>query len=291
MRFDLFRSQSVPWPSFVEDARFIESTQAGTLWVLDHYLYPPHPEAQILDSWTTLGALATQTSRIRIGTMVTDVALRHPAMLAKQIATVDRISDGRVDVTMGAGYFEAELESLGIAFLSPRGRAQRLREAVEIVDGLLRNGRLTYEGKHYRVVDAGLVPGPVQQPRPPLLVAANGRRGLRLAAERADTSVSLGSEGASVADAVDAVRERNLLLDEYCAELGRDPPSLDRAYYFGWADEKPFASAASLREYVDMYSEAGVRRFVFVFSASDGGGAFATREALESFAADILAAT
>jgi alkanesulfonate monooxygenase SsuD/methylene tetrahydromethanopterin reductase-like flavin-dependent oxidoreductase (luciferase family) len=289
MRFDLFRSQSVSWPTFVDDARFIESTSAGTLWVLDHYIYPPNPEAQILDSWTTLGALATQTSRIRIGTMVTDVALRHPAMLAKQVATVDRISEGRVDLTIGAGYFEAELESLGIPFLSPRGRAKRLREAAEVVDGLLRDGRMSYQGEHYRIDDAGLVPSPVQKPRPPILVAANGRRGLRLAAEMADASVSLGDEGASVEDALAAVRERNTVLDEYCVDLGRDPGSLDRAYYFGWAEEKPFASAESLREYVGMYSEAGVRRFVFVFSANDGGGAFATRDALESFAAEILA--
>jgi alkanesulfonate monooxygenase SsuD/methylene tetrahydromethanopterin reductase-like flavin-dependent oxidoreductase (luciferase family) len=288
MRFDLFRSQSVSWSTFVEDARYIESTSAGTLWVLDHYLYPPHPEAQILDSWTTLAALATQTSRIRIGTMVTDVALRHPAMLAKQVATVDCISEGRVDLTMGAGYFEAELESLGIAFLSPSGRAQRLREAVEVVDGLLRGEQMSYHGEHYRLEDAGLVPAPVQKPRPPLLVAANRRRGLRLAAERADVSVSLGDQGASVEDAVAAVRERNMVLDDYCTELGRDPGTLDRAYYFGWADERPFASAESLREYIGMYSEAGVRRFVFVFSATDGGGAFATRDALESFAAEIL---
>jgi len=127
IRFDLFRGQGVPWPDFVEDVRFIETTGAGTCWVLDHYFYPPAPEAQLLDSWTALGGLAAVTERIRLGTMVTDAALRHPAVLAKQIATVDRISNGRVDVTIGAGHFQEELEALGVSFLTPRGRADRLR--------------------------------------------------------------------------------------------------------------------------------------------------------------------
>jgi Luciferase-like monooxygenase len=169
MRFDLFRGQGVPWPDFVEDVRFIETTGAGTCWVLDHYFYPPAPEAQLLDSWTALGGLAAVTERIRLGTMVTDAALRHPAVLAKQIATVDRISNGRVDVTIGAGHFQEELEALGLSFLTPRGRADRLRED---------DAR----------ADAGAGASPASACRR----ERKAGLGLRLAAERADTSVTLG---------------------------------------------------------------------------------------------------
>lgn len=291
MRFDLFRNQAVPWPDFVDDARFIETTGAGTCWVLDHHFYPPAPDAQVLDSWTALAALAAVTERIRLGTMVTDAALRHPAVLAKQIATVDRISNGRVDAAIGAGHFQEELESLGISFLTPRGRVDRLREAVEIVDGLLRDRRLTYEGSHWSVRDTRLVPDPVQEPRPPLLVAANGRRGLRLAAERADTSVTLGDDRETATEqAVVSLRARNDLLDEHCLELGRDPASIERAYFVGWAMERPFESAESLHDYLGRYQEAGTERFVFSFARQSPDGVAVTRETWESFAGDILTA-
>lgn len=289
MRFDLFRGQGIPWPDFVEDVRFIEATGARTCWVLDHYVYPPSPEAQILDSWTTLGGLAAVTGRIRLGTMVTDAALRHPAMLAKQIATTDQISNGRVDVAIGAGHFREELESLGISFLTARGRSDRLREAVEIADGLLRDRRLTYEGEHWSVRDAALVPAPLQEPRPPLLVAANGKRGLRLAAERADGSVTLGDDRDTTTElAAVSLRARNDLLDELCAELGRDAASLERAYFFGWALERPFESAESLRDYLGRYGEAGTGRFVFSFSRRSPNGAAVTRDTWQAFAGEIL---
>jgi alkanesulfonate monooxygenase SsuD/methylene tetrahydromethanopterin reductase-like flavin-dependent oxidoreductase (luciferase family) len=290
VRFDLFRAQVLAWPDFVEDVRFIESTGARTCWVLDHYVYPPAPEAQALESWTALAGLAAVTERIRLGTAVTDAALRHPAMLAKQVATVDQISGGRVEAAIGAGHFQEELESLGISFLTPRGRLERLREAVEIVDGLLRDRRLSYEGEHWSVHDATLVPTPVQEPRPPLLVAGNGTRGLRLAVERGDASLTLGDDRETTTEqATVALRARNDLLDEHCADLGRDPASLERAYFFGWAIEQPFESAESLRDYIGRYGDAGTERFVFSFARQSPEGTALTRESWESFAGEILA--
>jgi alkanesulfonate monooxygenase SsuD/methylene tetrahydromethanopterin reductase-like flavin-dependent oxidoreductase (luciferase family) len=287
--FDVFRFQAVPWSRLLDDVRYLEAAGARTVWIADHYVWPPTPEAPLLESWTTLAALAAATERVRLATAVTDVALRNPALLAKQVATVDCISGGRVEIALGAGFWERELESIGIPFLTPRGRADRLREGVEIVEELLRERRLSYQGEHFRLDDAVLVPEPVQQPRPPLYVAANGRRGLRLAAERADGSLSLGDEGATMEQALAAVRERNARLDEDCAELGRDPGSLDRAYFVGWADERPFASAEALHDFIGRYREAGVRRFVFAFASEPREGVFATRETLEAFAAQVFA--
>jgi alkanesulfonate monooxygenase SsuD/methylene tetrahydromethanopterin reductase-like flavin-dependent oxidoreductase (luciferase family) len=210
-------------------------------------------------------------------------------MLAKQIATVDRISGGRVEAALAAGFFQRELESSGVPFLTPRGRADRLREGFEIVDGLLRQRRMTYSGAYFRLDDAQLVPTPVQTPRPPLYVAANGRRGLRLAVERGDGSVSLGDEEASAKDALAALRERNALLDEYCIDAGRDPGSLERLYFTGWAEEKPFSSPQAFDDFVGVYREAGVTRFIFIFTRNESAGSTVTRESLEAFAAEKLA--
>ena len=288
--FDVFRAQSLPWEAFLDDVRDLEAAGAGTVWVADHYGWPPTPDWEFLEGWTALAALAAATERIRLGTAVTDVALRHPAMLAKQVASVDCVSGGRVELAMGAGYWEEEMGWLGIPFLTPGGRAARLREAVEIVDGLLRGEPLTYEGEHWQVNDAPLGPRPVQQPRPPLLVAANGRKGLRLAAERGDASLSLGEDEQPADEALAALRDRNAFLDEACAELGRDPSTLDRAYFTGWADERPFASPDAFVDFVGRYREAGVRRFIFLFGREPREGQFLTRDTLETFLEELVLA-
>ena len=290
MRFDVFRAQGLGWPDFLADVLALEEAGAGTVWVADHYGWPPRPEWELLEAWTTLAGVAAATKRIRLATAVTDASLRHPALLAKQVATVDAISGGRAELAIGAGFWEEELGWLGIPFLDGAGRAQRLREAVEIVDGLLREPPLTYEGEHWQVRDAPLVPRPLQQPRPPLLVAANGRKGLRLAAERGDGALSLGDPGAGEEEAAAALRERNAFLDECCAELGRDPATLERAYYVGWAEERPFRSVGALRDFIGRYRDAGAERLLFVFAASDGDGANLTRQSLEIFAPEILSA-
>lgn len=287
--FDVMRFQAVPWEQLLAEARELEDAGAGTLWLADHYGWPPRPETQLLEPWTTLAALAASTG-LRLGTAVTDVALRHPALLAKQVATVDRISGGRVELAVGAGYWEEELGWLGIPFLTAGGRLARLREGVEIVAALFASERATYEGEHWRVEDAPLVPRPVQDPRPPLLVAANGPKGLRLAAERGDASLTLGESGAGEDESLRALAERNELLDRYCEELGRDPRSLGRAYFVGWASERPFASRGALEDFLGRYRSAGAERLLFSFTAGDAdGGRLLTREALDAFAADVLA--
>lgn len=290
MRFDVFRGQGLAWPQFLADVRLLEQAGAGTVWVADHYGWPPRPDWGLLEAWTALAGLAASTERIRLATAVTDASLRHPAILAKQVATVDAISGGRVELGIGAGYWEEEVGWLGIPFLTPAGRAGRLREAVEIVDGLLRGPRLSYEGEHWQLRDAPLVPRPVQEPRPPLLVAANGRKGLRLAAERGDGSLSLADDGATQEQALARLRERNAFLDECCAELGRDPSTLQRAYFTGWSeDERPFASAEALHDFVGRYREAGAERLLFLFTLESPEGRSLTRGTLDAFAGEILA--
>jgi alkanesulfonate monooxygenase SsuD/methylene tetrahydromethanopterin reductase-like flavin-dependent oxidoreductase (luciferase family) len=299
--FDMLLLQDLPWPALLDEARYLEDLGIGTLWVADHYALPPRPTAPIFEAWTTLAALAARTTRLRLGTLVSNVATRHPAMLAKLAATVDAISNGRVDLGVGAGggdgLYRREYDWLGIPPLTRGERVVRLRESVEVLDGFFRDHRLTYHGTHYGLDDAPLVPAPIQHPRPPLYIAAQGKQALRVAARYADGWISLGDPTTgSPATAQQALRDRNHILDDACAALGRPPTAVERLYFAGWgAGEVPFASADAFQDFVGAYRSAGVQRFIFSFASQHrtpppaNSGRSATRQALEAFAAVTMA--
>jgi F420-dependent oxidoreductase-like protein len=158
----------------------------------DHYLHMgnisgmPGPS----DAWATLAALARDTSRIRLGTLVTPATFRLPGPLALTVAQVDEMSGGRVELGLGAGWYAAEHTAYGIPFPDLPERFDRFAEQVEIIDGLLSTplgGRYSFAGKHYQLEDAPALPKPVQAPRPPIIVGGEGRsRGASLAARFAD---------------------------------------------------------------------------------------------------------
>jgi alkanesulfonate monooxygenase SsuD/methylene tetrahydromethanopterin reductase-like flavin-dependent oxidoreductase (luciferase family) len=185
VQFDMGTLQVVPWSVLLEEVRYLEELGIGTYWLGDHYAWAPSPDSPVLEAWTTLAALAAQTTRVRLGTLISNVALRHPALLAKQAATVDSISGGRLDLGLGPGWSEREHGWLGIPFLTPSQRIDRFGEAVDVIDRLLRDRHLSYHGTYYHLDDAPLVPPPVQQPRPPLIIAADGKRALRVVAAHA----------------------------------------------------------------------------------------------------------
>src|SRR5947209_14892045 len=152
VRFDMFTWQVVAWPVLRYDGRELETVPIGTVWVGDTYAMPPAYgyEGRVLEAWTTLAALAGQTTRVRLGTLITNAALRHPALLAKQAATVDCISAGRLDLGVGPGEGSPdEAVWLSLPSLTPAARIERLREAVEVLDRLLREHRLSYNGTYY----------------------------------------------------------------------------------------------------------------------------------------------
>jgi alkanesulfonate monooxygenase SsuD/methylene tetrahydromethanopterin reductase-like flavin-dependent oxidoreductase (luciferase family) len=285
--------QFAPWPTMLEEGRYLERMGVGTVWVGDHYSWVPYPDDPLLEAWTTLAALAAQTTQVRLGTMINNVATRHPAMLAKQAATVDCISGGRLDLGLGPGYFEREHQWLGIPFLTPGQRVARFGEAVDVIDRLLRDRHLSYSGTYYHLQDAPLVPAPVQQPRPPLIIAADGKKALRIAAAHADVWVTMSDER--------SMREHGRLLDEYCEEIGRDSGSVERAYLH-WGDQAvpgPFASRDAFEEFVGRHRDVGVRRFIFLFKSAAfpahaeydalvAAGHWATRQALDAFAAQAI---
>ena len=168
------------------------------------------------DSWVTLGALAVQTSTIRLGTLVSSATFRLPGPLAISVAQVDAMSQGRVELGLGGGWFEQEHSAYGIPFPPVGERFDRLEEQLEIITGLwTASGPFSFDGKHYQVVDSPALPKPVQSPRPPIIVGGQGKkRTPQLAARFADEFNTPFAPLADVPVLFDRVRAA-------CAEIGR----------------------------------------------------------------------
>ena len=243
MRFGIVTDQNQPWASLVERWRLFEQLGFDSVWDCDHYIQPSRPTGPYFEGWTLLAGLAARTERIRVGVLVSSNTFRHPALLAKEAVTVDHISNGRLELGLGAGWYVPEHEKFGLDFPSPAELVGRFREAVEIVDGLLRNEVTSYQGRYYQLREAPFRPGPVQRPRPPLTIGAKGPRMLEIVARHADAWNSSGT--------VDEVRERNRILDERCAAIGRDPGEIVRSLY-GWAALMPSDPWASPDAFADM---------------------------------------
>lgn len=269
IRFGILTSHDVPWPALAESWSVLQAMGFDSLWLYDHHASPGQPTIPLLDSWTLLGALATRTTRVRLGTLVTNVARRPPALLAKQVVTVDHLSGGRLDVGLGPGYYEQEHRWLGIDFPALERRVARFGEAVAAVDALLRQERTTLAGDFYRLDDAPMYPPPVQRPRPPLVLGAMHPAALPVVAAFADVWNPLAGAGMSPDGVAALIRERADLLAEHCAAIGRDPGAITRSYLVGWADETPFASIQAFRDLVGRYAALGIGEFVFYHRPGD----------------------
>lgn len=276
LRFGLCTDQNLPWPTMVERWRRFEELKFDSVWDCDHFQQPSRPEGPYFEGWTLLAALAAETGTIRIGVLVTSNTFRHPALLAKQAVTVDHVSGGRLELGLGAGWFEPEHAAFGIPFPEPAELVGRFRESVQIVDALLRNDLTSFDGQYYQLKDAPFRPRPVQQPRPPLTLGAHKSKMLRIVAEYADRWNSHGS--------VTDMRERNLILDGHCAEIGRDPATIIRSLY-GWAalmPSDPWQSVGAFEDVVGQYADAGIDEFII---DAPGDAQFAV---LEQIAADVI---
>src|SRR5215218_9344582 len=154
LRFGICTDQNMPWATTVERWRLFESLGFDSVWDCDHFTQPSRPGGHYYEGWTMLAALAALTERIRIGVLVSCNTFRHPALVAHEAVTVDHISNGRLEVGLGAGWYEPEHQTFGLDFPRPAVLVARFGEAVEIVDQLLRQETLTFEGEHYQVRDA-----------------------------------------------------------------------------------------------------------------------------------------
>ena len=256
LRFGIVRNQNLPWPQLVRHWQAFEELGFDSIWHADHYQRPSLPEQPFLEGWTLLSALAMKTTKPRIGILVTSNTFRHPPLLAKQAVTVDHISNGRMELGIGTGWFEGEHARFGVPFPEPPELVARFQEAVRLVNQLLTQEVTTFDGTYYQVMDAPFRPSPVQRPRPPLTLGAHGPRMLTFAARYADRWNSHGK--------AEEIRERNQFLDEACAKVGRDPESIIRSLY-GWTipmGVDPWSSVDAFADVVGRYGEAGMSEFL-----------------------------
>jgi alkanesulfonate monooxygenase SsuD/methylene tetrahydromethanopterin reductase-like flavin-dependent oxidoreductase (luciferase family) len=253
-----------PFEELVERTRRAEAMGFDSVWVPDQTPMA-YPKTIRYESWTLLAALARETSRVRLGSMVTQVALRHPLLLAMLVSNVDHASDGRVTLGIGVGGDSADLAGLGEEALRSADLVDRLEEQVTIVDALLRGEQVTRTGGAYRMRDA-VVEAPIQRPRPPITIAAQSPRTLTIAARHADTWNTLGGQpldGDRLAldEAVATTRGYVDRLEAACAAAGRDPATLRRSV-FAWR-ANAFRSEDAFNEWVGRYRDLGFSEFVF----------------------------
>jgi F420-dependent oxidoreductase-like protein len=221
--------EDVTWEDWLALAGACEEHGIGTLFRSDHYLsVEDRRERGSLDAWATIAALGAVTERLRLGTLVSPATFRHPAVLAKLVVTADHISGGRVELGIGAGWWEREHEAYGFD-LPPVGlRLDALEEQMELIRRHWEDGPFNYEGRYYRAKNLDAQPKPVQKPRPPLILGGKGGpRSLRIAAALADEYNTVMATPEEIAD----VRRR---LDEACEAIERDPATLPLSMMTGW---------------------------------------------------------
>lgn len=209
------------FPTVIAQAREAESAGFDSVFVMDHFYQLPmlgSPDQPMLEAYTALGALATATERVQLGTLVTGNTYRNPTLLAKVITTLDVVSQGRAILGIGTGWFQLEHDQLGFEFGTFTDRFNRLDEALEIILPMIRGERATFEGKWYRASDA--FANPRYQDRIPLMIGGSGeKKTIPLAARHFDhLNVIAGFD--ELPRKLDAVRRA-------CEEVGRDPATLE----------------------------------------------------------------
>jgi alkanesulfonate monooxygenase SsuD/methylene tetrahydromethanopterin reductase-like flavin-dependent oxidoreductase (luciferase family) len=270
IRFIVAAMQEVSWSEMITRWQYLETAGLDGIMLADHFVNFANPKAPWYESWTMLAALATQTKTIRI-CLLSAIPWRNPAFLARQAMTVDHISTGRLDLGLGAGApgsVDISYAMTGTPDWPPRERVDRFREVVEIVDQLLRNPETTYTGKYYQINGTFMNPLPIQKPRPPLMIGANGSRMLKIAAQYADTWNTFGGiEIKSFEEMLTLTHKRNTRLDEYCVDIGRDPATLRRSVliYTNEEYQKIYSVPGAFTEIVKRYQEIGITEIVFFY--------------------------
>ena len=199
-----------------------ENAGFDSFWVMDHFhqiKFVGGPDEPMLESWTTISALAGITTKIKLGTLVTGIIYRHPAILAKISATLDVLSKGRLFMGIGAAWNQEESFAYGVPFPSTKERLLRLEEVIQIIRKMWTTSKATFNGKYYQIKDAYCNPKPLQKPHPPIMVGGGGERNtLRIVAKYADACNLFGS--------FETIKSKLGILNEHCRNVGRDYDSI-----------------------------------------------------------------
>src|SRR5437588_1862790 len=263
----------------------------SSLWVMDHFYQLPGlggADNKMLEGYTLLGALAARTQRVTLGTLVTGVTYRNPALLAKEVTTLDIVSYGRAVLGIGAAWYDVEHEGLGVDFPTTAERLDRLEEAVQICRLMFTEDRPSFEGRYYRIKEARNLPRPVQPGGPKIMIGGSGpKRTLRAVARYADMCNVFGGP--------DTLRKNVEILHNHCADVGRDPgqikvtrlgslflaSSADEAEQLRqgvagamgeeWAREAAtFGDADSVGEQLQALVDAGAQELIFNLPLANG---------------------
>ncbi len=272
MRFTFWPTPGLSWEQVLDLAQHVERTGWDGLCYADHFMANAEDTTgPWAEAWTTLAALAAAVPRIRLGPLVTGNTYRHPAVLAKMAATIDHISGGRLVLGLGSGWQENEHLAYGIPFYTVGERLKRLDEACEVIKSLFTQPTTTFHGKYYQLTDAPLEPKPVQNPLPLLIGGGGEKVTLRIAARWADEWNVWGDVG--------TLQSKMAILDQHCADVGRDPKAIQRsavAMLF-LSDDPEFTkklregpkgrpmiigNVAEVTDIVRAYAEAGVDELV-----------------------------
>jgi F420-dependent oxidoreductase-like protein len=199
-------------------AQYAEENGFDSIWMMDHFFQIPNVgrlDEPMFEAWTTLSALTQVTHRMKLGTLVTGNIYRNPALLAKMAATVDLISNGRLFMGIGAGWFETEAVAYDIPFYTVPERLKRLDEALQIIHGMWTTPSFSFQGKYYRIKDALCIPKPVQKPHPPLLIGGGGEQvTLKIVARHGNACNFFGGP--------QTIRKKLERLRQHCEAVDRD---------------------------------------------------------------------
>jgi alkanesulfonate monooxygenase SsuD/methylene tetrahydromethanopterin reductase-like flavin-dependent oxidoreductase (luciferase family) len=241
---------SDPTSRVMAAGRLADTLGFDAFFIGDHPAYAP-------EVWVHLGALAVQTSRIRLGSVVLCAGYRPPVLTARLAADLDNLSGGRVILGLGHGWNATEFRQLGLPFPAVPERQAALAESIEIIRGVWGPEPFTYYGHYHSTDKERVVPAPLQQPSPPLILAGSGERtALRLVARYADACNFGAGHATGLVRTPDEVRRKNAVLDRYCHEVGRDPRNVLRTHFTSWLMLAPTEAAA--RAKLDHYYPEGI---------------------------------
>jgi F420-dependent oxidoreductase-like protein len=237
-----------------------------TMTVMDHWFQMEQraPATDpMLEGYTTLGYLAALTTRLKLGLLVTGVTYRHPGLLAKTVATLDVLSQGRAFLGIGAAWYEKEHLALGVPYPPIAERFERLEEAIQICEQMWSDNEGPYDGKYYQLAETICRPRPIQAPRPPILIGGSGeQKTLRLVAKYADACNLFGAD-------VETIQHKLGVLDQHCEAIGRDPKEIVRtAINIG----DPLEDVDAFLGKMDQFAEAGISQIWVTAQAPDPAG-------------------
>jgi len=270
VRFGLdIAQQRQPWDEIARRVQLAEQLGFDGAWGFDHFqpMYGDGP-GETFEGMATLAALSGLTSRIRLGLLVTGVTYRHPSVFAAEALTIDHASHGRLELALGAAWFDKEHHELGIPFPPTAERFDLLEDTLEIITRLFTGETVDFEGRRVSLQQARMQPLPVQRPHPPIWIGGTGpRRTLPLVGRFADVWHAWGSPN--------SLREANAAIDEFAAQAGRDPSSIVRASSLSLDD------LDTARKHAAKWRDAG---YGYLVCGWPGAG----QSQVEAFARDVL---